>query len=142
MNKEIFKDKFIVYLLLAFFYLIYTWIRLGDWFITLIYFLFFLVFGGFVGFFKDDFYLLHYTFQDDMLQIQYQRNFKRNQIRTITINPKAVDSLKFESKGFLNSFNIITIRYVKENELYDKITIKIKNEEFFNSILFQLNQKK
>ncbi len=77
-----------------------------------------------------------------LLQIHYQKNFKKKQIEKFSVNAKSIVSVSFRSKWFLEHFHKISIQFIDENGLYDRVTFKTNNDWTFIKLLYEVEKIK
>lgn len=142
MTKDILKDKFSIAIVLPLFFTLINIKKTDDWLFLLIIFLIMVVILSIIFYLRNDFYIQSFSTNSELIKIEYQKNFSKNKIEKITITPKLIKSIKFNSKSFLEPFHIITIKFKDENGLYDKKSFKTNNDEIFIKLLFKLNVEK
>ncbi len=91
-----------------------------------------------VFYFRNDYYIKNYSIENDSLEIQYQKNFSKKKVNTFLADAKSVESIKFNSKSFLDTFHVISLKYVDKNGLYGKKTFKTNNDNVFIDIIQHL----
>ncbi len=142
MTKDILKDKFYIAILLPLIFTLISIKKTDDWLVLLILFLIMMVILSIIFYLRNDLYIQSFSANSELIIIEFQKNFSKNKIKKITIPPKLIKSIDFNSKSFLEPFHIITIKFKDENGLYDKKSFKTNNDEIFIKLLFKLKVEK
>ena len=138
MTKDILKDKFLVPFLLILFFGFVSFKKINDWVFLLTFLLILLTILCLVYYFRNDCYIHNYSIENNSLRIQYQKNFFKNQVITFSTDLKSIESLKFHSRSFLDTFHVISFKYIDKEGLYEKKTFKINNDKTFVELIYKL----
>lgn len=142
MTKYIVKDKFLHPILVV---LIIGFLNLkksNDWGFILIFLLISLITLCIIFYLKSDYYIQDISIENDILRIQYQRNFAKDNVNTVLIDSKSLKSFKFNSNSSPNSSHLITIRYIDDENLHHKKTLKTNCDDTFIKLINELKRIK
>ncbi len=138
MTLNIFKDKFLGPILIIFFVFLFYLRQMNDWVFLLSFMSVLLTILCLIFYLKEDNYILNYSIEGEMLKIEYQKNFSKHKVKIFSDNTKSIESIKFNSKSFLDTFHVISIKYKDKEGLYNVKTFKMKNNKDFTDILHYL----
>ncbi|MAP81296.1 MAG: hypothetical protein CL526_09430 [Aequorivita sp.] len=114
----------------------------NDWSFKIIWALVLFIIISLFTFSKNDNYIQKPVIENETISIQYQENFLKAQPKIFTTNAKSIENFKFSSSSFLGLSYSITINFIDESNLYDKITFQTNNETFFIDLIYQLKEIK
>lgn len=143
MTKYILKDKFsypitftLVWGILEFIF------HKNDWiFLTISLLIMFLILS-LVSYYKTDNYIQNILIENESINIQYQKNFFEDKPNIFSNKTNSVKSYKFSSKSILDSSHSISIKFIDENNLHNKITFRTNNDDYFIDLIYLLKNKK
>lgn len=143
MTKYILKDKFsgpisftLVWGILQFIF------HKNDWiFLALALLIMFLILS-LVSYYKTDNYIQKILIENESINIQYQKNFFEDKPNIFSIKTNSVKSYKFSSKSILDSSHSISIKFIDENNLHNKITFRTNNDDYFIDLIYILKNEK
>jgi hypothetical protein len=143
MTKYILKDKFSGPIS---FTLVWGILQLifhkNDWiFIALALLIMFLILS-FVSYYKTDNYIQKILIENESINIQYQKNFFEDKPYIFSNKTNSIKSYKFSSKSILDSSHSISIRFIDENNLHNKITFRTNNDDYFIDLIYLLKNEK
>jgi len=95
-----------------------------------------------VSYYKTDNYIQKILIENESINIQYQKNFFEGKPKIFSSNTNSVKSYKFTSKSILDSSHSISIKFIDENNLHNKITFRTNNDEYFIDKIYQLKKQK
>lgn len=143
MTKYILKDKLSYPITFTFFWGIVQFTEYkNDWDSFVISLLFFLVILSFLSFSMTDNYIQKNLIENESIHIEYQKNFLKDKPNIFTTDSKSIESFEFSSSSFLGSSYSISIKFIDENNLYDKITFKTNNDSYFIDLIYVLKKIK
>jgi hypothetical protein len=142
MTKYIVKDKFLYPILLVLFIGLFNFIKLNDWGFILIFHFILLTVLCILLYLKTDYYIQNVSIENDILRIQYQKNFAKDNVNTVLIDSKSLKSFKFNSNSSPNSSHLITIRYIDDEDLHYKKTFKTNCDDTFIKLINELKRIK
>lgn len=140
MTKDIIKDKFLLPILLTLFWGLVYFKKTNDWVFLLSFLIIMLLLLCIVFYLKNDYYIVNYSIENNLLKIQYHKNFSKKQLNTFFADCKSMESVKFNSKSFLDTFHVISFKYVDKDGLYNKKTLKTNNDKVFIDLLHYLKK--
>jgi len=140
-TKDIIKDKFLGPFFFLFLYCLFYFDSADGWFLSFlaltISIILFVIFR-----FRKDFYMHNYFLEKETFTINYQKNFYKNEILTCILKPESVSSFSFQTNKFPYTIYGVSIKFLDDDGLYDKITFKIKNDDMFINFISDLNKVK
>ncbi|ARV13867.1 hypothetical protein [Polaribacter sp. SA4-12] len=142
MTKYIVKDKFLYPILVLLFIGVLNLKKSNDWGFILIFILISLIILCIIFYLKSDYYIQDISIENDILRIQYQRNFAKDKVNTVSIDSKSLKSFKFNSNSSPNSSHLITIRYNDDEDLHYKKTFKTNCDDTFIKLINELRRIK
>jgi len=142
MKTYILKDKFLQPLLITLCYSFFYIGKSNDMVFFGILFLIMLTVFFIVHYFKTDLYIQNFSITNNALEIQYQRNLSKNDVKTFLAHYKTIKSFSFNSKSFLDTSHTISIKYIDEDGLHLKKIFKTNNDDTFTSIIHHLKNEK
>jgi uncharacterized protein with PQ loop repeat len=142
MTKDIIKDKFLGPISIVLLFALFNIKRTNDLFFLLIILLIGFTILSIAGYLRNDLYIKHFSLENGILLISFQKNFSKNIEDKIFHNSKSLDLVKFRSKSFLDSFHIITVRFQDENGFYDTKSFKTNDDKTFIELIYKLNKEK
>ncbi|TDY61127.1 hypothetical protein DFQ06_3144 [Algibacter lectus] len=95
-----------------------------------------------VHYFKADLYIQNFSIVNNALEIRYQRNLSKNDVKSFLTHSKTIKSFSFNSKSFLDTSHNISIKYIDEDGLHLKKIFKTNNDDTFTSIIHHLKNEK
>ena len=141
MILNIFKDKFLGPILIIFCVSFLYKGKMNDWFFLLTLMSVLLTILCLIFYFKEDNYIINFSIESEMLKIEYQKNFSKNKVKIFSDEAKSIESIKFNSKSFLDTFHVISIKYKDNEGLYNVKTFKMCKDKDFTDILHYLQHK-
>lgn len=142
MTKYIVKDKFLHPILIVLIIGSFNLKKSNDWGFTLIILLISLITLCIIFYLKSDYYIQDISIENDILRIQYQRNFAKDNVNTVLIDSKSLKCFKFNSNSSPNSPHLITIRYIDDENLHHKKTLKTNCDDTFIKLINELKRIK
>jgi hypothetical protein len=143
MNKYILKDKFsypitftLVWGILQFIF------HKNDWIFLILSLSIMVLILSLVSYYKTDNYIQKILIENESINIQYQKNFFEGKPNIFSINTNSVKSYKFSSKSILDFSHSISIKFIDENNLYNKITFRTNNDDYFIDVIYLLKKQK
>jgi len=142
MTKDIIKDKFLGPILIILLFALFNIKKTNDWLFLLIILLIGFTILSIVGYLRNDLYIKHFSLENEILLISFQKNFSKNKEDKFSHNSKSLELVKFRSKSFLDPFHIITVRFQDENGFYDTKSFKTNKDKTFIELIYKLNKEK
>ena len=142
MKTYILKDKFLQPLLITLCYSFFYIGKSNDLVFFAILVLIVLTVFFIAHYFKTDLYIQNFSIVNNTLEIQYQRNLSKNDLKSFLTDSKTIKSVSFNSKSFLDISHIIAIKYIDEEGLHLKKIFKTNNDGTFTSIIHHLKNEK
>ncbi|WP_152596370.1 hypothetical protein [Algibacter lectus] len=142
MKTDILKDKFLQPLLITLCYSFFYIGKSNDMVFFGILFLIMLTVFFIVHYFKADLYIQNFSIVNNALEIRYQRNLSKNDVKSFLTHSKTIKSFSFNSKSFLDTSHNISIKYIDEDGLHLKKIFKTNNDDTFTSIIHHLKNEK
>lgn len=143
MTKYILKDKFSAPITFTLGWTILQFIfHKNDWMFYSLAALIMVLVLSILSYYKTDNYIQKILIENRSLNIQYQKNFSKGNPNIFSTNTNSIKSYKFFSKSILDSSNSISIKFIDENNLHDKITFKTYNDDYFIDLIYHLKNQK
>ena len=95
-----------------------------------------------VSYYKKDNYIQKILIENESINIQYQKNFFEGNQNIFSTSKNSVKSFKFNSKSILDSSHSISIRFIDENNLHNKITFRTNSDDYFIDVIYLLKKHK
>jgi hypothetical protein len=139
MRKQIIKDKFLTPIILSllgcsgFISINNNWL----WYFVAV-FSFFILLSLF-EYFKKEYYVKDYSIDKEDITFKYQINFSEQKVDELKIQNSSIKSLKFRSKSFLDPFYYLTVKYIDNENLYDKRSFKVLDKNQFTKIISHIS---
>jgi hypothetical protein len=143
MTKYILKDKFsypisftLVLGILQFIF------HSSDWVFLILSSLIMFLILSLVSYYKKDNYIQKILIENESINIQYQKNFFEGNQNIFSTSKNSVKSFKFNSKSILDSSHSISIRFIDEDNLHNKITFRTNSDDYFIDVIYLLKKHK
>ena len=138
MKKEILKDKFGWSLILIIPFTLFVLKSPSHWLELLIQMAIIISFIGFIVYQKADFYLQSFMANPESVTLRYHKNFSEAKILESSISRKSIISINFISNSSSKGMHKVSIKYLNENDSYEKMTVKIIDDIMFIQLVHTL----
>ncbi len=140
MTIDIIRDKFLAPILITLFFGLFYFRKTSDWIFLVSLLIIILTIMCLLFYFKNDYYIQNYSIENGSLKIQYQKNFSEKHSSIFITDSKSIESVKFNSKLFLDTFHVISFKYIDNDGLYGKKVFKTNSDKIFIEIIHYLKQ--
>lgn len=90
---------------------------------------------GLIAYFRNEQYIYDFTTENGNVEISYQNNFEKDNIKKFLIILKNMKSVDFKSKSLSMPFHRITVRAVAETGVHYTMEFKTKEDVVFIKLL-------
>jgi hypothetical protein len=143
MTKYILKDKFSYPISFTLFWGILQFIfHKSDWVFLTLSLLIMVLILSLASYYKNDNYIQKILIENESINIEYQKNFYEGNPNVFSTTTNSIKSFKFSSKSALDSSHSISIRFIDENNLHNKITFRTNNDDYFIDVIYLLKKYK